>query len=36
VRLSDNKLKETITFNLSECQVAAVCLLPNGQSLAKR
>jgi len=36
VRLADNNLKETITFNLSECQGAAVCLLLNGQSLAKR
>lgn len=34
VRLADNNLKETL--NLSECQGAAVCLLLNGQSLAKR
>jgi hypothetical protein len=36
VRFADINPKETITLNLSECQGAAVCLLLNGQSLAKR
>jgi hypothetical protein len=36
VRFADISPKETITFNLSECEGAAVCLSLNEQSLAKR
>ena len=36
VRFADISPKETISFDLSECQGAAVCLSLNGQSLAKR
>jgi hypothetical protein len=36
VRFADISPKETVTFNLSECQGATVCLSLNGQSLARR
>ena len=36
VRFADISSKETITFNLSECEGASVCRSLNGQSLAKR
>ena len=36
VRFADISPKETVTFNLSECEGAAVCRSLNGQSLAKR
>ena len=36
VRFADISPKETVTFNLSECQGASVCLSLKGQSLAGR
>ena len=36
VRFAEITPKETINFNLSECQGATVCLTLNGQSLARR
>jgi len=35
IRFADIQSEETISFDLSECQGAAVCLSLNGTSLAK-